>query len=102
MQERRNTLAREIGLIGENLKLGQQPLQGLYQNIESNLELAKCGDENEQVVSISGNFIRHIFSFDGKCVRSVWIRTDRQRRDQELLRRSSPTDSTYVQRRLHT
>ena len=41
MQERRHTLAREIGLISENLKLGQQSLQGLYQSNESNLELAK-------------------------------------------------------------
>ena len=41
MQERRNQLAKEIGRIGEYLKLGQQSLQGLYQSIESNLELAK-------------------------------------------------------------
>jgi hypothetical protein len=40
-QERRNQLAKEIGLIGENLNRGQQSLQGLYQSIESNLELAK-------------------------------------------------------------
>jgi uncharacterized coiled-coil DUF342 family protein len=41
MQERRNQLGREIGRISENRKLGQQSLQGLYQSIESNLELAK-------------------------------------------------------------
>jgi hypothetical protein len=41
MQERRNQLAKEIGLIGQNLNRGQQSLQGLYQSIESNLELAK-------------------------------------------------------------
>ncbi len=41
MQERRNQLAKEIQLISENLKRGQQSLQGLYQSIESNLELAK-------------------------------------------------------------
>jgi hypothetical protein len=41
MQERRNTLFVEIGRISENLKLGRQSLQGLYQSIESNLELAE-------------------------------------------------------------
>jgi hypothetical protein len=41
MQERRNQLAKEIGLISDNLNRGQQSLEGLYQSIESNLELAK-------------------------------------------------------------
>jgi hypothetical protein len=41
MQERRNQLGKEIGLIGQNLNRGQQSLQGLYESIESNLELAK-------------------------------------------------------------
>lgn len=41
MQERRNQLAKEIGLISENMKRGRQSLQGLYQSVESNLELAK-------------------------------------------------------------
>jgi len=41
MQERRNQLGKEIGMLGQNLNRGQQSLQGLYQSIESNLELAK-------------------------------------------------------------
>jgi len=41
MQERRNELAKEMQLISENLTRGQQSLQGLYQSIESDLELAK-------------------------------------------------------------
>jgi hypothetical protein len=47
MQERRNTLAQQMKLIGENAQQGQQSLQQLYASMESNLALAKHAEEWE-------------------------------------------------------
>jgi hypothetical protein len=44
MQTRRDQLFKELGLIRDNLARGQQSLQGLYQSMESNLELAKFAE----------------------------------------------------------
>ena len=41
MQERRNTLAQQMKLIGENAQQGQKALEELYRSTESNLALAK-------------------------------------------------------------
>ena len=47
MQERRNTLAQQMKLIGENAQRGQRSLEQLYASMESNLALAKHAEEWE-------------------------------------------------------
>ena len=47
MQERRNTLAQQMKLIGENAQQGQRSLEQLYASMESNLALAKHAEEWE-------------------------------------------------------
>jgi hypothetical protein len=47
MQERRNTLAEQMKVIGENSQQGQRALQDLYRSMESNLALAKHAEEWE-------------------------------------------------------
>jgi chromosome segregation ATPase len=41
LQERRNTIAKSVSLLGKNMQDGQQALSGFYQNIVTNLALAK-------------------------------------------------------------
>jgi hypothetical protein len=45
MQERCNTLAQQMKLIGENAQQGQKALEDLYRGMESNLALAKHAEE---------------------------------------------------------
>ena len=47
MQERRNTLAQQMKLIGENAQQGQRSLGHLYASMESNLALAKHAEQWE-------------------------------------------------------
>jgi predicted GIY-YIG superfamily endonuclease len=47
MQERCNTLAQQMKLIGENAQQGQRSLEQLYASMESNLALAKHAEEWE-------------------------------------------------------
>jgi hypothetical protein len=47
MQERRNTLAQQMKLIGENAQQGQRSLEQLYASMESNLALAKHAEQWE-------------------------------------------------------
>ena len=47
MRERRNTLAQQMKLIGENAQQGQRSLEQLYASMESNLALAKHAEEWE-------------------------------------------------------
>jgi hypothetical protein len=47
MQERRNTLAQQMKVIGENAQQGQRSLGQLYASRESNLALAKHAEEWE-------------------------------------------------------
>jgi hypothetical protein len=41
LQERRNTIAKGMQLLGKNMQDGQQALNGLHQSIEASLQLAK-------------------------------------------------------------
>jgi hypothetical protein len=47
MQERRNTLAQQMKVIGENAQQGQRSLEQLYASMESNLALAKHAENWE-------------------------------------------------------
>jgi len=45
MQERRNQLAREMKVIGENVQHGQQAMQNLLQNVGGNLQVAEHAEK---------------------------------------------------------
>jgi hypothetical protein len=47
MQERRNTVAQQIKLIGESAQQCQRSLEQLYTSMESNLALAEHAEEWE-------------------------------------------------------
>jgi hypothetical protein len=54
LQERRNTIAKGMSLLGKNMQDGQQALGGFHQSIEANLALAKHAETWEWKEAAAG------------------------------------------------
>lgn len=56
LQERRNTIAKGLQILGENSRQAQAALQSLYQSIETNLALADHAETREwkEVAAVPG------------------------------------------------